>query len=306
MTSLSASARRAPNFSNRDFSPALGRFLEQDPVSFDGGDTNLYRYVRNSPVDQIDPSGLEITTKPRDDRYYVLDLANSQIENWIENTVGESKGKIGFRIRYIDKAKEGSSSTLSQFTEAAAKLCACSVAIYIGHGPGLPELPNTLSGIAWELFQHSKYLAQGKYWPTVFRLLQIALPNTELPTPGALMNVINALGSTANKVESNLKVRFYGCLMGYYNEAVSPGRRLLTAIGPIASINGFELNKIIENDLKDIKASLESMLKDCGEGVCVTIYIGEDSPRDPKLGQQFAAFTGRAAKRVAGTPCSKE
>ncbi|GIW97141.1 MAG: hypothetical protein KatS3mg111_0474 [Pirellulaceae bacterium] len=43
----------------RWYSPTLGRWLSQDPISFAAGDVNLYRYVGNGPVDATDPSGLE-------------------------------------------------------------------------------------------------------------------------------------------------------------------------------------------------------------------------------------------------------
>src|SRR5579871_5425675 len=35
-----------------------GRWLTQDPIGFDGGDWDLYRYVENRPTSQSDPSGL--------------------------------------------------------------------------------------------------------------------------------------------------------------------------------------------------------------------------------------------------------
>jgi len=42
----------------RYYDPAIGRFLSQDPVPFaEGGDTNAYAYVRNNPVNVIDPTG---------------------------------------------------------------------------------------------------------------------------------------------------------------------------------------------------------------------------------------------------------
>jgi RHS repeat-associated protein len=43
---------------NRVYSPHLGRFHQPDPMQFDGGDTNLYRYVGNDPVNRVDPLGL--------------------------------------------------------------------------------------------------------------------------------------------------------------------------------------------------------------------------------------------------------
>jgi uncharacterized protein RhaS with RHS repeats len=41
------------------FHSNLGRWMQQDPIGFDAGDTNLYRYVGNDPVNSLDPSGLE-------------------------------------------------------------------------------------------------------------------------------------------------------------------------------------------------------------------------------------------------------
>jgi uncharacterized protein RhaS with RHS repeats len=57
MTLLAASAHRRPNFRNRDYSPALGRFLGQSPLGFDEGDNNIYRYTSNNPANNRDPSG---------------------------------------------------------------------------------------------------------------------------------------------------------------------------------------------------------------------------------------------------------
>ena len=36
-----------------------GKFISEDPISFEGGDFNLYRYVFNSPLNGTDPSGLQ-------------------------------------------------------------------------------------------------------------------------------------------------------------------------------------------------------------------------------------------------------
>jgi len=41
------------------YDPGIGRWLTQDPIGFRGGDSNLYRYCDNSPVNHTDPSGLD-------------------------------------------------------------------------------------------------------------------------------------------------------------------------------------------------------------------------------------------------------
>jgi RHS repeat-associated protein len=42
----------------RYFDSNSGRFIGQDPIGFDAGDSNLYRYVRNNSVNLVDPTGL--------------------------------------------------------------------------------------------------------------------------------------------------------------------------------------------------------------------------------------------------------
>lgn len=44
---------------NRFYSPDIGRFLQPDPIGFNGDASNLYRYCGNNPVGFIDPMGLD-------------------------------------------------------------------------------------------------------------------------------------------------------------------------------------------------------------------------------------------------------
>jgi len=42
----------------RYYDPTLERFISEDPIGFSSGDFNWYRYVRNDPVNLVDPEGL--------------------------------------------------------------------------------------------------------------------------------------------------------------------------------------------------------------------------------------------------------
>jgi RHS repeat-associated protein len=45
-------------FGHRDYDPDVGRWTAKDPILFAGGDTDLYGYVLNDPINKFDPLGL--------------------------------------------------------------------------------------------------------------------------------------------------------------------------------------------------------------------------------------------------------
>jgi len=45
------------DFRNRAYHPAIGRFMQMDPIRWKGLDLNLYRYVLNNPIVLRDPDG---------------------------------------------------------------------------------------------------------------------------------------------------------------------------------------------------------------------------------------------------------
>ncbi|MDR2081078.1 MAG: RHS repeat-associated core domain-containing protein [Campylobacteraceae bacterium] len=45
-------------FGYRDYDSNTGRWITKDPIDFEGGDSNLYGYVLNDPVNGVDPWGL--------------------------------------------------------------------------------------------------------------------------------------------------------------------------------------------------------------------------------------------------------
>lgn len=45
-------------YRNRYYHPELMRFISEDPIEFDGGDVNLFAYVGNDPINNVDQLGL--------------------------------------------------------------------------------------------------------------------------------------------------------------------------------------------------------------------------------------------------------
>ncbi len=49
-------------YRSRYYDPTVGRFLSEDTIGFSSGDFNFYRYVENSPVNNVDPGGYGFVT----------------------------------------------------------------------------------------------------------------------------------------------------------------------------------------------------------------------------------------------------
>jgi RHS repeat-associated protein len=46
------------HFGAREYDPQIGRWVSKDPIGFDGGQTNIYVYVGNDPINGADATGL--------------------------------------------------------------------------------------------------------------------------------------------------------------------------------------------------------------------------------------------------------
>jgi hypothetical protein len=94
----------------RYYDPGVGRFISEDPIGFDGGDTNLYRYVGNSPLNYTDPSGLILED--------FLNTTGNFVQNWWEDA---GKPLVTNPISTIRDGFEGSQLYAEELQKANAE-----------------------------------------------------------------------------------------------------------------------------------------------------------------------------------------
>jgi RHS repeat-associated protein len=76
----------------RYYDANTGRWMSQDPLGFDAGDSNLYRYVSNQPAVETDPSGLDTIVEDIDGGV-----------RWVQGDYKDGKLPPSFRIgKFID------------------------------------------------------------------------------------------------------------------------------------------------------------------------------------------------------------
>lgn len=75
-------------FGARDYDAETGRWTAKDPIRFAGGDTNLYGYVMNDPVNFVDPWGLDGSDPDSEDLsydYWNQFLTDEEVIDFIAN-----------------------------------------------------------------------------------------------------------------------------------------------------------------------------------------------------------------------------
>ena len=92
-------------FGVRDYLPEIGKWTAKDPIGFDGGDSNLFGYVSNDPVNFSDPEGLRIfgTGKLLG---WATKWAAKKIGGKIGEKLGEAAGIFNPEIAHPDEQKE--------------------------------------------------------------------------------------------------------------------------------------------------------------------------------------------------------
>ncbi|MGI8605333.1 MAG: RHS repeat-associated core domain-containing protein [Verrucomicrobiales bacterium] len=89
------------NYRNRFYHAEIGRFLQPDPIGFEGGDVNLYAYCGNNPVMLNDPFGLwagidDCITGPIDEILVLgaLAVAAALGSEWAADALNNLGGKV--------------------------------------------------------------------------------------------------------------------------------------------------------------------------------------------------------------------
>ena len=75
-------------FGLRDYDPFIGRWLAKDPLGIAAGDTNLFTYVSNDPINFVDPFGL-ITVKADGEN---IRVHKSDVDPWPSSPHGHILG----------------------------------------------------------------------------------------------------------------------------------------------------------------------------------------------------------------------
>ncbi|MEI6206153.1 MAG: RHS repeat-associated core domain-containing protein [Desulfuromonadales bacterium] len=92
----------------RYYDADAGRFINEDPIGFEGGDLNMYAYVGGNPMTRLDPSGLaDIIVQDGAKKYYEYLISNSNSFRRLVAAIKRKLNQIGGKDLTVRSAKNG-------------------------------------------------------------------------------------------------------------------------------------------------------------------------------------------------------
>jgi RHS repeat-associated protein len=85
---------------HRYYNPSIGRFINEDPIGFNGG-LNLYLSVENNPINSVDFFGLKIICKPKSNDWYLCPGFSSNDLGTLIDVIYKTKWKLLKQV-YMD------------------------------------------------------------------------------------------------------------------------------------------------------------------------------------------------------------
>jgi RHS repeat-associated protein len=221
----------------RMYSPALGRFLQPDPIGYAGG-ANLYAYVGNDPLNRTDPSGEFINFVIGGAIGFGIDLAAQYAE-----------ARIAGRDFHIDVTRSliatgvgVATSGASAFVSSGAEIGASAVAQAVGSSFARRVVSNAVIGAAGNVGQTAA-------------LNNLDGKNGSYAESAALGAVFGAAGSVAGDLISGVgsvagAVPGRGVSVGQanlINNIANTSGALLTTVSPAAVTAGTAFGAAVGN-----------------------------------------------------------
>ncbi|MDD5680360.1 MAG: hypothetical protein PHI59_03870, partial [Candidatus Omnitrophica bacterium] len=191
----------------RYYDPGLGRFLQTDPVGYEGGNLNLYGYCSNNPINRTDPSGkCDWGVKLAG----VLDRLISNAEEfytkspdlWVFNGIVSTIADMGRGFSDLFRLGTGFAAAEQYFNQGDYWMGAAEICRDISRGASIAALSAEAAYSTRPFHQYypegntgytSPYMTRGNGWSPPYKTGQEAVSNLSLPphNPGTAVRAVD-------------------------------------------------------------------------------------------------------------------